>query len=106
MAATLEKWAARVPWLVPSTDPADPKFEPLRYWRGPIWAVVNWMIADGFAGSGNATLAARIHDQTAALIATGGLMEYFDPTNGSGVGGADFSWTAAILLLLNERDPA
>ena len=24
-------------------------FEPKRYWRGPVWAVVNWMIADGFA---------------------------------------------------------
>jgi glycogen debranching enzyme len=38
-----------VPWLVPSTDPDYLRFERLRYWRGPIWAVVNWMIADGFA---------------------------------------------------------
>ena len=104
MAATLAEWSRQVPWLVPSTDPADPAFEPLRYWRGPIWAVVNWMISDGFAAAGNAALATRIHDQTAALITAGGLSEYFDPTDGRGVGGADFSWTAAILLLLAERD--
>ncbi len=103
MAATLAKWETAVPWLVPSADPAAATFEPLRYWRGPIWAVVNWMIADGFAAAGNATLGARIHDQTAELIRAGGLSEYFDPTNGRGVGGADFSWTAAILLLLEAR---
>jgi hypothetical protein len=30
------------------------------------------------------------------------LTEYFDPTDGKGVGGADFSWTAAIWLLLED----
>ena len=47
MAATLAAWGKEVRWPVPSTDPRHAAFEPLRYWRGPIWAVVNWMIADG-----------------------------------------------------------
>jgi hypothetical protein len=34
------------------------------------------------------------------LIAKAGFSEYFDPTDGRGIGGADFSWTAAIFLLL------
>jgi glycogen debranching enzyme len=75
-------------------------FEPKRYWRGPVWAVVNWMIADGFASNGEAALAAAIHDQTRRLIAEAGFSEYFDPTTGEGIGGADFSWTAAIYLML------
>ncbi|MCW3475344.1 MGH1-like glycoside hydrolase domain-containing protein [Limobrevibacterium gyesilva] len=102
MAGTMQAWAQRVAWLVPSTDPAHPSFEPLRYWRGPIWAVVNWMIADGLAQAGNAGLAAHIRDTTRRLIEAGGLSEYFDPTDGRGVGGADFSWTAAIYLLLTD----
>jgi glycogen debranching enzyme len=102
LAATLDRWAAQVTWLVPSTDPAHASFEPLRYWRGPVWAVVNWMIAEGFADAGNAKMAARIRDDTRRLIDAGGLSEYFDPTDGKGVGGADFSWTAAIWLLLEE----
>lgn len=100
LAATLDTWAARVRYLVPSTDPADPRFEPVRYWRGPIWSVVNWMIADGFEASGNPALARRIEADTSALVAGAGLSEYFDPTNGAGAGGASFSWTAAIDLLI------
>jgi glycogen debranching enzyme len=100
MAARIEHWATLVPFLVPSTDPAHPAFEKLRYWRGPIWAVVNWMIADGLDWGGHAPLADRVRRDTVALIANAGFSEYFDPTDGHGIGGADFSWTAAIYLLL------
>jgi hypothetical protein len=100
MAATLHRWHAAVLYLVPSTDPASPSFEPLRYWRGPIWAVVNWLIADGFARAGHAPEAEAIRADTRALIASSGLAEYFDPRTGTGAGGGQFSWTAAIDLLL------
>ena len=102
LAATLGRWAAAVAWLVPSTDPAHPDFEPMRYWRGPIWAVVNWMIAEGFAASGHERLATTIRAHTRALIGTAGLAEYFDPVSGRGLGGADFSWTAAVQLMLAQ----
>jgi len=99
-AATLTRWAEKVRFLVPSTDPADAAFEPLRYWRGPIWAVVNWMIADGLDWAGQPKLAARVRADTATLIDTAGPWEYFDATDGKEAGGADFSWTAAIRLLM------
>jgi glycogen debranching enzyme len=102
MAETLSAWLHLVRWLVPSTDPADPTFEPVRYWRGPVWSVVNWMIADGFAAAGQPAMATRILADTRALIKASGLSEYFDPTNGRGVGGTDFSWTSAIYLLLGD----
>jgi hypothetical protein len=100
MVAQLERWATRVRFLVPSTDPGHPSFEQLRYWRGPIWAVVNWMIADGLDWAQQPKLAARVRADTVRLIAENGFSEYFDPTDGHGVGGADFSWTAAIYLML------
>lgn len=100
MAATLHRWQQAARYLVPSTDPTSPAFEKLRYWRGPIWAVVNWLIADGFARAGHAPQAAAISDDTRALIGASGLAEYFDPLTGKGAGGAQFSWTAAIDLLL------
>lgn len=99
-ATTLTGWAGRVRFLVPSTDPASPCFEPLRYWRGPVWAVMNWMIAEGLEASGQPELAARVRADTVALIDAAGPMEYFDPTDGKGAGGVAFSWTAAIRLLL------
>jgi hypothetical protein len=102
MAETLSFWAHLVHWLVPSTDPTDPAFEPVRYWRGPVWSVVNWMIADGFAAAGKPAMAARILADTRHLIEASGLSEYFDPLSGRGVGGGDFSWTSAIYLMLGN----
>ena len=106
LAATLAGWAGGVARLVPSTDPGFAGFEPKRYWRGPIWAVVNWMIAAGFAAANDTTSAARIRADTVALIEASGLSEYFDPMTGEGIGGADFSWTAAIYLLWSNAGPS
>jgi mannosylglycerate hydrolase len=101
MTATLLRWAGQVPYLVPSTAPDESRFDALRYWRGPVWAVVNWMIAQGAADAGQSTLAADLQGGTRDMIANGGFSEYFDPRNGRGIGGENFSWTAAIYLLLD-----
>jgi hypothetical protein len=103
MAATLRRWGRAARHLVPSTDPADPRFEPRRYWRGPVWAVVNWMIAEGLAEAGEQGLAADARSATTALIRDGGFSEYFDPLTGEGIGGGTFSWTAAIALVLGLK---
>jgi Trehalase len=100
MSATLRRWGQGVRHPVPSTDPADPRFEPRRYWRGPVWAVVNWMLAEGLSEAGERSLAADLRGATAALIRDGGFCEYFDPLTGEGIGGGTFSWTAAIALLV------
>jgi glycogen debranching enzyme len=99
LAATLRLWAGQVRFLVPSADPRAARFEPRRYWRGPIWAIVNWMIADGLSWAGQQHLATRLRQDTRALITRQGFSEYFNPTTGDGIGGQDFSWTAAIYLL-------
>ena len=44
---------------MPSLDPEDPGFQMIRYWRGPVWAVVNWMIGTGLAEAGHADRADR-----------------------------------------------
>ena len=98
LVATLERWAGQVRFLVPSTDPASPLFEPRRYWRGPVWLIVNWMIADGLAAYGRADLAERLRRDALELVATSGFWEYFDPVTGEGLGGAAFTWTAATTL--------
>lgn len=88
----------RVPYLMPSLDPDDPGFQMIRYWRGPVWAVVNYMIGRGLTEMGFEAEGARVRRDTAALIARNGLYEAFSPIDGTGSGGDDFSWTAAIWL--------
>jgi glycogen debranching enzyme len=94
----LEAWGRRVRYLVPSTDPAAPEFEPRRYWRGPVWLVVNWMIAEGLGRLGANELADRVQNDSRALVERSGFFEYFDPQTGRGLGGGVFTWTAAVAL--------
>ena len=86
-------------YLMPSLDPADPGFQMVRYWRGPVWAVVNYMIASGLCEAGYHEWGAKVRDDTRSLIANTGFYEAFSPIDGSGSGGDDFSWTAAIWLV-------
>jgi hypothetical protein len=104
LSATLERWAKRARFLVPSTTPNDPGFEPKRYWRGPIWCMMNMMIAEGLAAAGCGEVARRIKGDTTDLVTEGGFREYFDPLTGDGLGGDHFSWTAAVSLYWNLPD--
>jgi len=100
LVARLERWLEQVEVAVPSFEPGRPDFEPRRYWRGPVWLVVNWMILDGLRRAGRRDLAARIRRDSIGVVARSGFREYFDPITGEGLGGTDFSWTAAMVLLL------
>jgi glycogen debranching enzyme len=92
--------AQHVRFLVPSHDPRDPRFDITRYWRGPVWLVCNYMIADGLRRAGEVDLANRICQDSLELIKDGGFSEYYNPVSGMPLGGARFSWTAAIVLEL------
>ena len=87
---------------MPSVDPKHKKFESERYWRGPVWSIMNYMISYGLEHEGEYSLAKRIKDDTIKIIEVGGMHEYFYPHTGKGLGGHDFSWTAAILLALGR----
>ena len=98
-----DRIGARVPYLMPSLDPDDPGFQMVRYWRGPAWAVVNYMIGRGLSEAGYGDAGSRVRADTAALIERSGFYEAFDPTNGAPTGGDTFSWTAAIWLAWATR---
>jgi hypothetical protein len=101
--AEIERWCNGMVVGLPSTSPFSPAFEPKRYWRGPVWAVINWLIADGLRANGVGNLAKRIERETIGVIERAGFCEYFDPTTGEGLGGDTFSWTAATYLVLSSR---
>ncbi|MBF9235432.1 amylo-alpha-1,6-glucosidase [Microvirga alba] len=85
---------------IASHDPADTRFEAKRYWRGPIWIIVNYLIADGLKRCGLDDAAAEVISDSLALIEKSGFAEYYDPQTGEGLGGGSFTWTAAMVAEL------
>ena len=85
-------------FIVPSHDPADPRFEAKRYWRGPAWLVMNYMIADGLRREGETAVADHIVRSSLELITQSGFAEYYDPLTGEPCGGGRFTWTAAMVI--------
>lgn len=98
IARTIERQAAAAKFIVPSHDPADPRFEAKRYWRGPVWLVVNYMIVDGLQARCETAIAERITRSSLDLITQSGFAEYYDPMTGEPCGGRRFTWTAAMVL--------
>lgn len=104
LAHRFERLAGSARFLVPSHDPADPRFDARRYWRGPAWLVVNYMIADGLRAAGEAATAERIVASSIGLIRESGFAEYYDPMTGRPLGGNRFTWTAAMVLEFLRQD--
>ena len=65
---------------------------------------MNYLIAIGLDDVGEDKLAKKIKTDTIKLTEKQGMAEYFDPHTGIGLGGKDFSWTAAIYLELLRED--
>ena len=104
MRAHFDRIAGMVEFVMPSLDPADPGFQMIRYWRGPVWAVVNYMIGTGLAEMGDPDRANRVREDTLELMRRNGFYEAYSPIDGTGSGGDDFSWTAAIWLAWADGD--
>lgn len=83
---------------LPSYDRTAPDLDPVRYWRGPIWINMNWLLWRGLREHGQPALAAALRRSMIEMVRAAGCYEYFHATTGAGVGTAEFSWTAALTL--------
>lgn len=85
-----------------SVSMREPEFNPIRYWRGPVWINTNWLIIKGLRNYGYHREAARLTEKTIELVAKSGHYEYFNPFTGQGYGSGDFSWSASLMIDLIE----
>ena len=98
MLAELDETLANDRYPIPSLEVTSPEFNPMRYWRGPTWAIMNALIAIGLEDMGYDAQAAKLREVTRGLIAEHGFAEYFHPQTGDPAGGGTFTWTAAVWL--------
>lgn len=95
------KWF-KANWPVPSVPFNSPYFDPARYWQGPTWININWLIIKGLENYGYIREADYLRQKTLELVAKNGMYEYFSPVNGQPEGAPNFSWTAALTIDLQK----
>ncbi|GAA3824497.1 trehalase family glycosidase [Sphaerisporangium flaviroseum] len=83
--------------LLPSFAPGTPEYDPARYWRGPSWLNLTWLVWQGLRHR-RPDLAASLAEGMIRAVAHAGMREYFDPITLEGHGCLDFSWSAALFL--------
>lgn len=83
---------------VPSVPVDSAWFKPMRYWQGPTWLNINWLIIDGLNRYGYKDYASALKDSTLEMVEKAGFAEYFDPITGEPLGTDGFSWTAALTI--------
>lgn len=91
-------------FICPSYDVESPLFDSKRYWRGPVWPQMNWMIYRGLKDYGFNDTAEIVKSDLLELVSRLGFYEYFEAqksvvdTIDKGYGGDNFSWTASSII--------
>lgn len=83
---------------VPTVPIESHAFRPMKYWQGPTWMNINWMIIDGLNRYGFKDHASALTDLSLEMVEKSGFAEYFDPITGEPLGTDNFSWTAALAI--------
>jgi neutral trehalase len=90
--------------VVASVPPDDPDFDPARYWRGPVWPMLNWVAHAGLRRYGFVDEAAEIRQALLELARREGFWEHYNALTGHGGGTEELSWTAALVLDLLDAE--
>lgn len=86
---------------VPTVAMDDPKFDPLKMWRGPTWVNVNYLLIEGLQRSGYMDLARELRRRTLDLICCrDDIYEYYHPMTGENPPAAAsmFGWSSAVFI--------
>lgn len=94
-------------WLkypIPTVSKTDPAFDPVGFWRGPVWAAVNWFVYKGLVRYEFWEEAKKIKESSFELIEREGFREHFNPETGEGLGAFDFTWGGLLLDMETQNE--
>ncbi|MFG2767669.1 MGH1-like glycoside hydrolase domain-containing protein [Streptomyces rubiginosohelvolus] len=93
--------------MAPSYDLTGHAFDASRYWRGPAWFNINWLLHHGLRAYRQHGIADRLRSAMLTAAGASGFAEYVDPFTAQARGTQNFGWTAALTLdLLADAGPA
>ncbi len=96
MAEVTDPAAFGAPFGPTGVDRREPAFDRRRYWRGPVWPQLAYLLWCAGADVGAST----VRGATAS-----GLSEYWDPDSGDALGATPQSWTGLALLMAPSPPP-
>ncbi len=89
--------------LPPTTSPLDERFDPKRYWRGPSWPIMSWIISRGLEASGAPQRAQQLVQEALGQVRDKGPAEYFDVRTDEALGSPVQTWTDAFVVAETSR---
>lgn len=92
---------------LPTASKDNPKFNPNKYWRGPVWMDqalygIESLQNYGFKSEAE-TLTKKLFDNAEGLIGDGPIRENYNPETGQGLHTKNFSWSASAYYLLYKN---
>jgi glycogen debranching enzyme len=89
------------PYVIPTVSRTDPRYNPERMWRGPVWANVNYFMAEALEKTGRDYMARELRKRTLDMImAYPDMYEYYNADTGAPpmTAAKIFGWTAAVFI--------
>jgi glycogen debranching enzyme len=79
-------------------DRREPTYDPDRYWRGPCWPQLGYLLWVAAQRHGRVAEADAMADSTQRGVVRSGLAEYWNADSGAGLGAIPQSWAGVSLL--------
>lgn len=80
---------------------AEPTYEPTRYWRGPAWPQLTYLVWLAAKGREPALAGSLVRSMVAGALRSG-FAEYWEPDSGGPLGAVPQSWTTLSWVMVDE----
>ncbi len=84
---------------------AEPSYRPDRYWRGPAWPQLSYLLVLAAVADGRHRLAGSLARSLLGGAAVSGLAEYWHPDTGTAGGARPQTWTGLALAVSTHASP-
>jgi putative isomerase len=92
---------------VPTASKDNKRYNPCKYWRGPVWLDQALFLVEGLKNYGYdkeaKVIATKLFDNAKGLLEKEPIRENYNPETGEGLHATNFSWSAAAYYLIYKN---